>query len=229
MNDDTLILYYYDELPADERQRITLALESDPQLARRYASLRADLGALGDAGPVPMPAALDRELHARIDRLAGPVGLPRIPKAPRFHFLSFAFGAAATAALAFAFGLGLFVTDVETPPATDSGSPFLRGVQVHLTETQREISSLAGDPAAERQRLIRHIVDQNRLYELSAERNGADDLARVMRAFEPILLRLATEDLSPADADALLAQLNFELDVVLTRLARDSSKQTTST
>ena len=70
------------------------------------------------------------------------------------------------------------------------------------------------------------IINQNRLFERAAEQNDADDLARVLRAFEPVLVRLAEEDLSDADAEALRAKLAFELNVMLTKLSRDASNET---
>ena len=42
-------------------------------------------------------------------------------------------------------------------------------------------------------------------------------------------MRLAAEDISPEEADALRAQLSFELNVMLTKLARETSKETTTT
>ena len=74
-----------------------------------------------------------------------------------------------------------------------------------------------------------HIIDQNRLFERAAEQNDSQKLARVLRAFEPVLLQLAAEDLAPEDAEALRAQLAFELNVMLTKLSRDTSKETHST
>ena len=70
------------------------------------------------------------------------------------------------------------------------------------------------------------IINQNRLYQRAAEQNEADDLARVLRAFEPVLVRLAAEDLSDTDAEALRAKLAFELNVMLTKLSRDTSNET---
>ena len=72
------------------------------------------------------------------------------------------------------------------------------------------------------------IVEQNRMYVSAADKNGADDLARVLRAFEPILVRLAAEDTAPEDAEALRAKLVFELNVMLTKLSRESSNNTDS-
>jgi DNA-binding FadR family transcriptional regulator len=59
--------------------------------------------------------------------------------------------------------------------------------------------------------------------------NDSQNLARVLRAFEPILLRLAADDIAPEDAEALRAQLAFELDVMLTKLSRGSSNKTQTT
>ena len=78
-------------------------------------------------------------------------------------------------------------------------------------------------------RLILHIVDQNRLFEQAAVNNDSQDLARVLRAFEPILLQLAADDVTPQRAEYLRAQLAFELNVMLTKLARDASDQTHTT
>ena len=66
--------------------------------------------------------------------------------------------------------------------------------------------------------LVLHIIEQNRLFETPLPTTTAPKLARVLRAFEPILLQLAAEDLEPADAEALLSQLAFELNVMLTKL-----------
>ena len=73
--------------------------------------------------------------------------------------------------------------------------------------------------------LVAQIVEQNRLFERAAVQNNSHKVARVLRAFEPILLRLASDDLAPEDAEALRAQLSFELQIVLTKLAQDTSKE----
>jgi hypothetical protein len=230
MNDDLLILYYYEDGLSDgERRRIGAALAADPALADRYAALCADLGRLADAEPVALPADVRRRLHATVDRLARPAVAAREAPARRLAFLPFAWGAAIAAALTIGIAIGVFVRDPGPPVATIAGDPFLRGMQVYLADTRHDISMLPADTQADRERLILQIVDQNRLFELAAERNDAHDLARVLRAFEPVLLRLANEDLAPEEAEALRAQLAFELGVMLTKLARDPSKESTST
>ncbi len=74
--------------------------------------------------------------------------------------------------------------------------------------------------------LVLRIIEQNRMFEHAATSNDAPKLARVLRAFEPILLQLAADDLAPADAEALQAQLAFELNVMLTKLSAESSDDT---
>ena len=114
---------------------------------------------------------------------------------------------------------------IATFPEATIPAAFTRGLQVHLRDSQREISRLAVDSGAERAVLIMGIIEQNRLFERVAEQNNSPKLARVLRAFEPILVRLAAEDIAPEDAEALRAQLAFELNVMLTKLARDASDE----
>ena len=80
-------------------------------------------------------------------------------------------------------------------------------------------------PTADRTSLILKIIGQNRLFERSAELNDADDIARLLRAFELVLMQLATEDISPEESAALQSKLLFELSVVLTKLADDTSNE----
>ena len=58
------------------------------------------------------------------------------------------------------------------------------------------------------------IIAQNRIYALAAERAGQPQLARVLRAFSPILETVA----KGGDSSASLAQLSFELRVMQGRL-----------
>jgi hypothetical protein len=77
--------------------------------------------------------------------------------------------------------------------------------------------------------LVLRIIEQNRMFESAAANSDAPKLARVLRAFEPILLQLAANDLAPADAEALRAQLAFELNVMLTKLSAESSDDSHTT
>ena len=148
---------------------------------------------------------------------------------------------AVSAALAIGVGIGFFVSDrsdslsdqqiplvagtTNLPKVTPAA--FTRGLQVHLRDSRQQITSL--DQGTDSILLVLRIIEQNRLFETVAERNNAPELARVLRAFEPILLQLAATDIAPEDAEALRAKLAFELNVMLTKLARVSSNETHST
>lgn len=89
-----------------------------------------------------------------------------------------------------------------------------------------DLADLPAAASRERELLVERMIEQNRLFERAASRNGAEDLARVLRAFEPILERLAAADVTEAEAAALEAKLAFELDVMLTKLTRRVSEET---
>ena len=228
MNDDKLILYYYDDGLSDrERHEIAAALEADAELASRYAALRRDLEGFSD-DEAHVPAHVVQRMHDSIDRVARPVLIENKPSRP-FNLFSFAWGAAVTAALAIGIGIGVYLS---APPATTMqapGDPFTRGMQVYLQDARTNLVSLPVSDTAARTQLIMNIVEQNRLFEHAAVQNDSQNLARVLRAFEPVLLQLATEDLAPAEAEALRAQLAFELNVMLTKLSRASSNETHTT
>jgi hypothetical protein len=230
MNDDTLILYYYnDGLTDAERRQVEAALAADSKLAARFEALRKDLDVVAEVEPVELAPHIRQRMHDSIDRIARPVLVSSPKPAGKFSFRSFAWGTAVTAALAIGVGIGVFFSRPDEIPMVGSGDPFTRSMQVYLQDTRREISAMPADATADRTRLIMHIIDQNRLFERAAEQNDSQKLARVLRAFEPVLLQLAAEDLAPEDAEALRAQLAFELNVMLTKLSRDTSKETHST
>jgi len=118
----------------------------------------------------------------------------------------------------------------ETAPTQgDTTAPFVRGMQVYLQDARDDINAMPVTGSDDRTRLILHLVEQNRLFERAAKQNDSGDLARVLRAFEPILLKLASDDITPVEAEALRAQLAFELNVVLTKISRSSSNETQTT
>lgn len=203
----------------------------DKELEKLVAAHKADVH--------PAPSHRVQQWHGAIDDAAalerGRSGAP----APRWHPGSFFWGMAVTAALAIGIGIGFFASGEkdsvpsDTSPLVASATPpvvpaaFTRGLQVHLRDSRRQIASF--DDTADRALLIRQLIEQNRLFELAAQQNNAPKLARVLRAFEPILLQLAATDIAPEDAAALRAQLAFELNVMLTKLARDSSDDSQTT
>lgn len=239
MNDDTLLLYYFDDgLGPGERREVEAALREDAALAVRYAALSRELDRVADAEAAAVPKRFLVRWHETIDRAArqeAPVQKRRVAR--RLPLLL-----TAAAAAAFAVGLAIGARHAgDVPPAptaaTDTGEDaphadpalFVRGMQAYLLDARRELTTMPADPAAERTLLIATIVEQNRLFERAAEQNDAQNLARVLRAFEPVLMRLAADDIAPADAGSLRRQLSFELSVMLTKLSRGASNDATTT
>ncbi len=227
MNEDTLILYYYnDGLTENERRDVEAALEADPGLAAQYEALCAEMGALTDADVPPAPAQAIERWHAAIGSAPDAAANVRRPAPRSFNPMSFAWGVAVAAALVIGINLLPSATDPVVVEPAGISPAFARGVQVHFRDTYDELASLSVDSNGERAALVLEIIEQNRMFQRAAGQNGADDVARVLRAFEPILVRLAAEDTAPEDAEALRAQLAFELNVMLTKLSRDSSNET---
>ena len=229
MNDDMLILYYYDEDLSDkEKSDIAAALASDKELAARYAELCRDLDGFA-AGEAQAPSHVIQRMHDTIDRAARPVLVRTDEPRRSFNPFSFLWGAAVTAALAIGIGIGVFFSTPANDPVPTLGDPFTRGMQVYLQDARDGLSTMPVDNPHERVRLILHIIEQNRLFERAAENNDSQDLARVLRAFEPILIQLAADDLAPETAEDLRAQLAFELSVMLTKLSHASSNEEQTT
>ena len=110
-----------------------------------------------------------------------------------------------------------------TPGATSAGdaSAYENGLKWHLASTEQQLASLGDATPEERARLIETIIGQNRIYALAAERAGEPQLARVLRAFTPILESVCGR---PRRVDASsVAQLSFELRVMQARLAADAA------
>ena len=110
MNDDTLILYYYNDGLGDrERRAVEIALKDDANLAARYAELRQQLQQWSQPELHAAPTDMMQRWHDSIDRAAQREY--RHHQKPRNYFslLSFAWGSAVTAALAV--GIGSASTD----------------------------------------------------------------------------------------------------------------------
>jgi len=244
MNDDTLILYYYnDGLSNRERRQVEAAINADTAVATQYKALCLQLNDLHETDDQEVPAHTLRRWHDTIDRAAQQERVRQQKPAGSFNLFSFAWGAAITATLAIGIGIGMYVAggdttlpapmfevaDVDTTAGTIVPGAFTRGMKVHLQDTRQGLANLPLDASAERIMLILQIIDQNRHFERAAEQNNSQSLARVLRAFEPILLQLAADDIAPEDAEALRTQLAFELNVMLTKLSREPSNKTQST
>ena len=237
ITDDQLTLYYYDDgLTPQERGDIKAALLADPELTSRYAVIRGGLEALSRPADEKAPEHALQRWHDSIDRVAR-IEQAKTP-APKsgFHLMSFVWGGAVAAALGVVVGIYFFgkqsanVPVIEqVPVASDQSSStvpvsFTRGLQVHLRDSRAELALLPEQADEIRHLLLSQIIQQNRVFERAADTNNAPDVARLLRAFEPILMRLASEDTAPEDAEALRAQLSFELNAMLTKLENRSSE-----
>jgi len=186
----------------------------------------------------PAPRHLVQQWHDAIDAAAALERGRADPPPTGRHPDSFFWGMAVAAALALGIAVGFLVSNgaddsdpgyvVEDQTAPEAiPAAFTRGLQQHFRNSRDELSRIdAGDQSA---MLVLRLIEQNRLFETAADQNNAPQLARVLRAFEPILLQLAATDIAPEDAKALRAQLSFELNVMLTKLAQESSEETHST
>lgn len=238
INEETLTLYFYDDgLSADERRDVEIALDDNAELAAQYRALCRQFEQWQEQDVANAPAHLVQRWHDSIDRAARAEQVEPKKSGESMHFMSFFWGAAVTTALAVGIGIGAyFSAETSTSPPVDDlrvivpadesisvPASFTRGLQVYLRDSQSELVQLPLDSGADRSLLAMQIIEQNRMFERTATLNNSPELARVLRAFEPILFRLASDDISPQDAVALRAQLAFELNVVLTKLARDTS------
>jgi anti-sigma-K factor RskA len=228
INDDELLLYYYrDGLDAAERARIGAALAEQPELAQRLHRLVARLDAAAALPEVPVPPQVQQRWQAA---LASAANVKRAaPPVRRFHTQWLAAAAAVVAiALVVVFQMNRLPTAqmaTNPPPAPTNAatepSAYENGLRFHLASTERRLSNLGSASPEERAKLIDAIIGQNKIYALAAERAGEPQLARVLRAFTPILEDVADGRSGSTEGD--LAQLSFELRVMQARLGAEAA------
>ncbi len=233
ISDDDLLLYYYrDGLDAAERARIGAALSEQPELAQRMQGLVARLDAAAAMPEVPVPAAVQQRWQDALERAVVSKAAWRVRCDPAANWTYGWMAAAAVAVVA----LIVFQVTTQSPPdrtvenqpeATQpgdagDGSAYERGLKWHLASTEQQLAGLDSAKPEERARLIETIIAQNRIYALAAERAGEPQLARVLRAFAPVL-----EGLEHGDSSASIAQLTFELRVMQGRLSAGAASTDT--
>jgi hypothetical protein len=241
ISDQDLLLYYYrDGLDAAERARIAAALSEQPELAARLHRLVARLDAAAAAPEVIVPEHVKQRWNAALQRAAnGTQTIDRRAPAPRFAGWSWRLAAAACALVLVVISLRVGMqqdqdrvaartTPAPTTPTVEANdaSAYERGLRLHLATTEWQLASLDTVSGDERTRLIETIIAQNRLYAVAAERAGEPQLARVMRAFTPILERLADD--RSEDSAGEIAQLNFELNVLQARLGATNASESSA-
>lgn len=222
-DDDLLLFHWQDGLDETRRREIAEALARDAELGARYARLVADLARFG-ALPEPAVDALREARWWRAVR--GDAAGVRRP--PRWRWpLALAAGVAAIA-----------VVWPGRPPSRDTaGSPtavvergdearVARSVRVHLADAGADLSQWSEQPDATRRRLVQRWIEDQRALARAAESAGDAQLARTLRAFEPLLRDLARG--APESALAEREQLAFEWSAMQTKLAASPSKPSPS-
>jgi hypothetical protein len=224
ISDDDLLLYYYrDGLEPTERARVATALARDPELAQRLHRLVAQLDTAAEMPDVPVPTHIQQRWQAALTARARP--------RPSFRWQALAASVALLAVL-----VTVWVSMKPAPEqvahesapaaATPDPAAYERGLRWHLANTEQRLANLDSAQPDERARLIGAIIEQNRMYALAADRANEPQLARVLRAFTPILESLTDERRETSAAD--VAQLSFELRVMQARLKAEASPPSTA-
>lgn len=213
--EEQLIQHYYSE--ADDLATVEQHQGSCEPCRAAYDSLRRTMERV-DAFSVP---DLDPGFEARVwTRLQ-----PALPVARRFHLWPPDFRWALAASAAVVLLVTAFLAGRYSRPAPEmarASSSSERALQVaigdHLERSQIVLTELANSDAAEpldisfEQQRAADLLDENRLYRLSATRAGDAVVAGVLDDLERILVEIehAPSNISPADLDELRLRLRAD-------------------
>ena len=247
MTDDELLLFHFsDGLSAERVAQIQTALANDADLRKRLALLQAHLSTLSAKADVALPAPVQRRLQLKLRQLQSASMAPA--RAPFWHlpgtqsaWLLPAFAASAGALVMWLYTYQGAMPNTQPPntqplasapaPAAATSAPAqtmsLPALRAHLLQTQTLLENFDPNNAQERA-LLGEIIAQNQSYAMRAQRLGRGDLARVLRALEPVLVEV--ENLKePGARAALINQFEFEADSLQTKLQARASKQAPKT
>jgi hypothetical protein len=232
ISDDDLLLFHWQDGHDDARRReIANALARDAELGARYARLVADLERLAH---VPDPTA-DDQRAARWQRALADA--QRIPPRARDWRWPLAIAATMAAVAWWPLQRSREAADAPSVAATapttaehgdariDSGL-VARSVRVQLSNARSELRTLSSQPAEVRAALVQRWINDQRALARAADAAGDAQLARTLRAFEPLLLDLAAGE--PAATSDDREQLAFEWAVMQTKLGAEPSKPSPS-
>ena len=227
-DDDLLLFHWQDGLDDTRRREIADALARDAELGARYARLVADLARFGH---LPEPQ-VDAVLHARWARAIRDDASKQRARPRWFVPLALAAGVGALAIV----GPQWRTSAIDPPTVTptpiaasqrDDGARVARSVRVHLAEAGAGLSSWSEQADdATRRALVQRWIDDQRALAQAADAAGDAQLARTLRAFEPLLRDLAND--VPAASRPEREQLAFEWAAMQTKLAASPSKSSPS-
>ncbi len=230
ISDDELLLFHWqDGLDAARRREIAAALARDGALGARYARLVADLDRLSQ-----LPEPVSDDLRAsRWQRAL--VDVEQAPRATRDWRWPLAIAATVAALAWFPLQRSRDATNhiaTSSPPPTTvlaahaDPDRVARSVRVQLADARAGLPTFAAQSADVRAALVQRWIDDQRALARAADAAGDAQLARTLRAFEPLLRDLAAGEPSTTGADR--EQLSFEWAVMQTKLAASASKPSPS-
>lgn len=235
ISDDELLFFYWrDGLSETRNREIAKALQLDPTLQQRLASLSADLSAL----QAPLDSAADDVFSARLLRQLDQqtAVLKSSPALVARNRLRRYGPWAAAAAVVLSVVIWRAPNRVDSPSteppntiaatASEPGAALNRRVAVGLEQASLQLAGFDQLDETARQQLLNDWRNQNELFAAAAERSGDAQLARTLRAFGPLLDALDHD--GAGNRDAALSQLEFEYTIMHTKLLRDPSKESTS-
>ena len=239
MTDDELLLYHFsDGLTPERLAEIQMALDGDATLQERLAQLRAHLLDLKDANAEAIPAGVHQRLQLKLRQLHNASLAParmsfwRLPRM-QSAWLVPVFAASAGALVMWFYTQGLtpstqpLISEQLALISAQSPSLSLPALRAHLMQTQTLLAAF--DPSnSQEQALLGEIIAQNQSYAVRAQRLGRADLARVLRALEPVLVEAGNIN-EPNARAALIEQFEFEADSLQTKLRARASKQVPKT
>lgn len=238
MTDDELLLYHFsDGLTPERLAEIQMALDGDATLQGRLAQLRAHLLDLKDANAGAIPAGVHQRLQLKLRQLHNASLAParmsfwRLPRM-QSAWLVPVFAASAGALVMWFYTQGLTPSTqplISEQLAISGQGPSLSlpALRAHLMQTQTLLAAF--DPSnSQEQALLGEIIAQNQSYAVRAQRLGRADLARVLRALEPVLVEAGNIN-EPNARAALIEQFEFEADSLQTKLRARASKQVPKT
>ena len=235
LSEQELVLHFYEQGRSDERH-----LAECPTCAAEFAHIRATLSAIDY--PVPERAAdyeaqLWSTLKPRLD-------LSESPKASLWHALlqprKWVIAGALAVLVVAAFFAGRYLPRHETPdrtrivdvkaPKTGSDRVLMVAVGDHLDRTEMILVELANTPAegkvdisAERE-LAQNLVNENRLYRQTAQRDKDTEVANVLDQVERVLIDIAHHPDSVSGKELQDLQQRIESQGVLFKVRVIESK-----